>query len=586
MADKYRADDRRIMESGEAESIEEQYIRDGQTFWVHTTKTPIRDEQGNITGIFGIFSDITGRKQVENELRQSEMRHRRFYESGLLSVIYWNMQGKIMDANDKFLDMLGYTREELEAGQIDWQNMTPPEFRYLDERSVVELKATGVNSKPFEKEYIHKDGHRIPIILAGAMLDKECINGVAFVLDITELKRAEEEHRQLEEQYRHAQKMEAVGRLAGGVVHDFNNMIGVIMGYSELILGNLKPEDSLREDINEIAKAAKRSTNLTRQLLAFARKQEILPRVLDLNALFEDSQKMLCRLLGAEIDLKVIPGADLWQVKMDPSQVDQILANFAVNSRDAITGNGHMEIETSNMVLNQDFCTRYPGCKSGEYVVITFSDNGCGMDKPTLERIFEPFFTTKAEGRGTGLGLSTVYGIVKQNNGVIDVESSPGKGTTFRIYIPRTIPEVLENTESQSQVPAKNMHNGTETILVVEDEENILKLYLNILEQHGYEVITAAHPEEALMLCRQHNGDIHLLLTDVIMPEMNGKELSKWIEIVKPGIRTIFMSGYTADVIAHLGVLTDESMFIQKPFSPDKLLRKIRNALDGRGFIQ
>ncbi len=385
------------------------------------------------------------------------------------------------------------------------------------------------------------------------------------------------EHRMLEDQLIQAQKMESVGRLAGGVAHDYNNMLSVILGYSELALEKLDPTDSLYEDLQEIHKAAVRSTDITRQLLAFARKQTIAPVLLDLNEAVEGMLKMLRRLIGEDINLVWLPETGLQPVKMDPSQVDQLLANLCVNSRDAIDGVGRIAIETGTATFDAAFCADHPGFVPGEYVLLAVSDNGSGMDRDTIANIFEPFFTTKEVGQGTGLGLAMVYGIVKQNNGFINVYSEPGKGTTFKIYLARQTDLALE--PQRENPPGVPIGHG-EIILVVEDEASILRLAQRILEGLGYTVLTAEIPNQALRLVEKHQQQINLLIADVVMPEMNGQELSRRLLALCPGLKTLFMSGYTANVIAHRGVLDEGVNFIQKPFSLESMALKVREALD------
>jgi PAS domain S-box-containing protein len=394
---------------------------------------------------------------------------------------------------------------------------------------------------------------------------------------ITELKRAEEEKGSLEAQLIHAQKMESVGRLAGGVAHDFNNMLGVIMGHAELALSRVELGGALYQDLREILGAANRSADLTRQLLAFARKQTVSPKVLDLNVTIEGMLKMLRRLIGEDIDLVWMPGLDLWMVKIDPSQIDQMLANLAINARDAIAGVGKVTIETSNVVLDESTGSGRPGFAPGEYVLLSVSDTGAGMGKDVLDHIFEPFFTTKQVGQGTGLGLATVYGIVKQNEGSVDVYSEPSLGTTFKIYLPRYA-EVAFHTPTEALTG--KIPEGTETVLIVEDEEAILTIAKTILDRLGYTVLIANSPVQALRLAGEYAGDIHLLITDVVMPEMNGRELANRLTAAKPGLKCLFMSGYTANIIAHHSVLDEGVHFIPKPFSVKALAEKAREALD------
>jgi CheY-like chemotaxis protein len=354
-------------------------------------------------------------------------------------------------------------------------------------------------------------------------------------------------------------------------------MLSVIMGNAEFALTRLGPDDPLREELNEILDAGNRSVNITRQLLAFARKQPVAPEIVDLNESVAGTLKMLRRLIGENIELSWNPGYDLWHIKIDPSQIDQILAILCVNARDAITNIGRFSIETGNMTFDKAFCSQHAGAVPGDYVLISVSDNGSGMDKTTLEIIFEPFFTTKALGEGTGLGLSTVYGIVKQNNGYIDVYSEVGIGTTFKVYLPRHAGSLqTAETEDSKSLP----YSRGETVLVVEDDSSILKLAIRLLNDLKYNVLSASSPLAALKIAKDNRDDLTLLLTDVVMPELDGKSLADKISSLIPELKVIFMSGYTADVIANRGVLKDGLNFIQKPFSRKILAHKLREVLD------
>jgi signal transduction histidine kinase len=401
---------------------------------------------------------------------------------------------------------------------------------------------------------------------------------VSLRREIAERKRAEEEQERLQSQLIQSQKMESVGRLAGGVAHDFNNMLGVILGHAEMALEQLDPSEPLHADLEEIRKAAARSADLTRQLLAFARKQVVSPKVLDLNTTVGRMLTMLKRLMGEDIDLIWIPGKELWPVKVDPSQIDQMLANLCVNARDAVVeGVGKVTIETENSAFDEAYCDLHAGFTPGQYVLLAVSDNGCGMDHETISHVFEPFFTTKEVAKGTGLGLATVYGAVKQNNGFIHVYSEPGRGTTFKIYLPSHQARTEHLPEGEPVQPAVC---GRETVLLVEDEPAILQMTTRMLERMGYTVLAANRPGEAMRLAETHPGQIHLLMTDVVMPEMNGRDLAKNLISLYPNLRRLFMSGYTANVIAHHGVLDEGVHFIQKPFSKEELAARVRKALE------
>jgi signal transduction histidine kinase/CheY-like chemotaxis protein len=399
--------------------------------------------------------------------------------------------------------------------------------------------------------------------------------------DITERRKAEAEREKLVIQLQQAQKMESVGRLAGGVAHDFNNMLGVILGYTDLSLAKMEADHPLARNLVQIRKAAERSANLTRQLLAFARKQTVAPRILDINAVVAGMMGMLERLIGENIELVWTPGDGVWPVLIDPSQVDQILANLCVNSRDAIADKGRITIETRNIVIDAAYALVNSEAKAGEYICLSVGDNGCGMDKETQGHLFEPFFTTKAPGKGTGLGLATLYGIVRQNNGFINVSSWLGQGTVVKVYLPRHH-KALEVSDDLSAVDSVPLGQGT--VLVTEDEPAILELTGLMLQQLGYRVLSAATPGQAIEIARMHPGKIDLLITDVVMPEMNGRDLAKNLLSLYPHLRRLFMSGYTADVIAHHGVLDEGVNFIQKPFTIDELAARVAEVMKtGRG---
>ncbi len=441
-----------------------------------------------------------------------------------------------------------------------------------DEESVIEAfhKVPAISHEKFGKVA------QVLFTLANQLSDSAYRN-VQQARFINERKRAEEEKEKLGTQLRQAQKMESVGRLAGGVAHDFNNMLGVILGHTELALLQADEKHDLYSDLKEIQTAATRSADITKQLLAFARKQTISPRQLDLNNTVESMLNLLRRLIGENIDLVWQPAAYICPVKMDPSQIDQILANLCINARDAISGVGKLTIETNRKTFDEEYCKEHSGFAPGDFVVLAVSDNGCGMDKEILDNLFEPFFTTKDVGKGTGLGLATVYGIVKQNNGFINVYSEPGQGSTFKIYLPRLVAE--EDTDKA--IPEKRAAaGGTESILLVEDEPTILRMTRMMLERKGYSVLSAATPIEAMEKAKEHSGSIDLLMSDVVMPVMNGRDLAEKIIALYPDIKLLFMSGYTEDIIAHQGVLDDGVAFIQKPFSLADMTEKVRNVLD------
>ena len=397
------------------------------------------------------------------------------------------------------------------------------------------------------------------------------------VVSVIEVGRDISEHRDLEDQLRQAQKMEAVGRLAGGVAHDFNNMLNVVTGYTELALKRVAQDEKASGYLHGVLDAANRSAELTKQLLAFSRKQVVQPRILDINKSISDEMKLLDKLISEDINLTFVPDLDTGPILMDPSQIDQLLVNLVVNARDSIESGGNITITTANVDLDEEYCQLHRGASPGSYIRLCIGDTGCGMDAATIERIFEPFYTTKELGKGTGLGLATVYGIVKQNNGEIHAESKPGIGTVFVIHIPRQIPVIPERTlESLIEVP-----RGSETILLVEDDDANLNIARLLLEECGYTVICTASPLEACRLYEQHMDEISLLLSDVIMPQLSGREVYEHIRAKKPDIKVLFMSGYTDDVITNRGVLSEGANFIHKPFTIYELAGKVRSVLEG-----
>lgn len=509
--------------------------------------------------------DITAHKRAKAERTQLMAAIDQVGEA----IVMTDAQGSIQFVNPAFKQMTGYRGKEvvgqnprlLKSGKQD-----EPFYRNLwDTISSGKTWAGRMVNKRKDGTFYTEETTISPV----RNVSGQIVNYVSVGRDISD-------HLRLSAQFQQAQKMEAVGLLAGGVAHDYNNMLSVILGYAELALRKVEPNQSLHADLEEIIKAANRSTEITRQLLAFARKQTIIPVVLDLNRAVESMLKMLKRLIGEDIDLAWMPEKDLYPVKMDPVQVDQILANLCVNARDAIADVGKVTIETGNAVFDETYCADHPGFIAGEYVLLAVSDDGCGMDKETIDQIFEPFFTSKEVGQGTGLGLSMVYGIVKQNNGFINVYSEPGAGTTFRIYLSRHAGQAIEtHREKAADIP---LGHG-EIVLLVEDEPAILNMGKIMLEQLGYRVLAADRPDEALRMAEEHAGEIQLLITDVVMPEMNGRDLAKRLQFLYPSLKILFMSGYTADVIAHRGVLDKGVNFFQKPFSLRELSVKVREAL-------
>ena len=542
---------------------------DGHWAQLEALGTNLLDHPG-IRGLLITCRDVTERNRAQEALREKTEELDRFFTLALDLFCIADTDGYFRRLNPQWEKVLGYSLQELEGCRF--LDLVHPDDQAATLAAVAEI----ANQKAvldFANRYRCKDGSYRWIEWrsqpAGGLI-------YAAARDITERRRAVEEREELQAQLIQAQKMESVGRLAGGVAHDFNNMLQVTLGNAALALEDLPPDSPLRESLEEIQKSAQRSADLTRQLLAFARKQTINPKVLDLNDTVGGMLKMLRRLIGEDIDLAWMPGAELWPVKVDPSQIDQILANLCVNARDAIVGTGKVTIETNNVTLDDAYAKTQPECVPGDYVMMTVNDTGQGMDAVTRAHLFEPFFTTKDVGKGTGLGLATVFGIVKQNQGLIHVYSEPGLGTTFRIYLPRAGAKSLVASQKTSQ----RLLRGTETVLLVEDEEQILNLGRRILTQQGYTVRVAPTPEVALAVAAEHTGPIHLLITDVVMPGMNGKELRERLRASHPDLKCLFISGYTADVIAYSGVLDEGVEFLQKPFTADSLATRVREVLE------
>jgi PAS domain S-box-containing protein len=513
---------------------------------------------------------VAERERAAEALRRSEARVRRLVESNIIGIATGDLDGKVIDANDAFLALLGFTKEDVAAGSMRWDALTPPEYREADRLAVEQLLSTGV-APLWEKQFIRKDGSRVPVLIGVATLTGMSgeTEAVSFVVDITERKK-------LEQQLRQAQKVEAIGQLAGGIAHDFNNLLGIIIGYSEIFEERLGLGDPLRPKAEQIKKAGRRAASLTRQLLAFSRQQALEPKVLDLNAVIADTLKMLRRLIDENVELVAVPEPALGRVSADQGQIEQIIMNLTVNARDAMPHGGKLTISTSNAEMDDAFVRRNPGAVPGSYVVLSVGDTGCGMDHETQAHIFEPFFTTKGEGKGTGLGLATVYGVVKQSGGYISVESEPGKGSTFRIYLPR-IEETVAATSCVDGGGEKAY--GCETVLLVEDAHALRELARELLEAGGYTVLEAANGADAISLAEKHPGPIHLLLSDVVMPGMNGPELAGKIIGGRPDTKVLYMSGHTGDALPVRELLNSGAALLHKPFTGLSLATKVREVL-------
>lgn len=580
LADFFRANDLKAI-AADKPSVNEEWVTyadDGHRELLETTKTPVRDTDGNLIGVLGIARDITEQRRIGDELKNERMRFRNLVDS--VDSIVWEMDAEAMIftyVSQQAVRLLGYPVEEwyrpgfwidhLHAEDMEWAS------KFCLERTAMR------QDHDFEYRFIASDGrevwlHDIVTVVAENGTPR-WLRGI--MVDTTAKKREEAEKLKLEGQLRQAQKMEAVGRLAGGVAHDFNNKLAVILGYGDMASRAGISSDRYRTYLDQIIKAANQSREITRQLLAFSRQEVISPRVLDINDVVKDSQKGLCRFIGEDVRFEVKLACKLWPVNIDPTQVDQIIMNLVVNARDAMENGGLLVVETRNISIDKAYSARHSEMEAGDYVQLSVSDTGCGMDKETQQHIFEPFYTTKVAGKGTGLGLATIYGIVNQNNGFVNVYSEQGTGTTFKIYFPRCDDPALP----EQPVEAELLLHHPATILLVEDDESVRDITAEILREIGYTILIAQTPQNALEMCGRCREPIDLLLSDVIMPEMNGRELSQRVTELRPEIKVLFMSGYTADIINQKGILAEGLHFIQKPFDRIALHHKIQSILSG-----
>ncbi len=564
-----------VLETGNKDIGEEQFVNAQGDIRTMVAKKILYTSLSGEKFIVGTIIDITEQEKAQAESRKSEEKFKKAFYTNPESInINRLSDGLYVSVNKGFSDLTGYSEEEVlgkTSIEIDiWHNPK-------DRAELIEGLNKHGKVENLEAQFRLKNGGIKHGMMSATLIE---IDGSPHILnitrDITHRKRAEEEKTKLQAQLHQAQKMESIGRLAGGVAHDFNNILSVILGYSQLAMTRCNSSAPIYADLEAIESSAIRSSALVRQLLAFAREQTVAPKILDLNDIIAGMLKMLQRLIGENIDFSWMPGAGLWRIKIDPSQIDQLLANLCVNARDAITGVGKITIETGNKVFDKAYCEVNPDCIPGDYVMLAVSDNGCGIGKDAMDHIYEPFFTTKEKGRGIGLGLATVYGIVKQNGGFINLYSEPGKGAAFNIYFPRVLGAVMESTPSvRTEIPKGN----GEIILLVEDEETILNLSKKMLEILGYVALTAGTPGEALRQAEIHGSQIRLLVTDVVMPEMNGKDLAKLLNERIPGLKCLFSSGYTSNIIAHHGILEEGVHFLQKPYSIKDLATKVYEAL-------
>jgi two-component system, cell cycle sensor histidine kinase and response regulator CckA len=547
--------------------------RDGTSVTICCGAAPIFQE-GHISGTVLSVEDIMERKLAAEQLKRAKEYTENLIQAASVIIVGLDPTGVVTLLNRTAEEVTGYSAAEL-TGENWFQRVTSAEafVEVCGPRDPAEKTGT---HEIFENQIITKNGAMRTISWRNSpiMEDGRSVGTLCFGIDITE-------HRMIEAQLRQSQKMESIGQLAGGVAHDFNNMLSVILGYAQLCQLEVTQGGMLWQYIYEITKAGERSRDMVRQLLAFSRKEIISPRAVNLNAHCIETERTLSRLIGEEITLSFLPSTQLWTVKIDPSQADQILINLAVNARDAMPGGGRLAVETSNVSIDEEFCHYHLDARPGDYACLAVRDTGTGMEHELVKRIFEPFFTTKEVGKGTGLGLATVYGIVTQNNGFIEVESEPGRGTSFMIYLPR-LPEETETAFPEQPEPL----TGTGTVLVVEDDAMMRSMARQLLEKIGYRVIEAETPERALSICRDKIIPLDLVLSDVVMPGMNGREMAQGIAGLRPGLKLLFMSGYPSDIVAKRGIMEPGTNYIQKPFDMEELNRKIQETLQSVQTVQ
>lgn len=553
---------RRCIAAGEPHEMEYRMLAaDGRSVWLHD-RVSMTVEAGQPVKVWGIMVDVTRRRQAEEQLRQQEGRFRALIEKSSEAIALLAADGTFLYVSPADQAISGVLPDEL-VGTHALDRLHPDDLPTI-RATLAQVLAAPRASVTAQARIRHQHGgwRWVEGILTNLLAEPSVQAIVVNYRDLTE-------RHQLEEQFRQAQKMEAVGRLAGGVAHDFNNLLTVINGYSDLALTALRQGDPLREQLEQIRQAGERAAALTRQLLAFSRKQVLQPVVLDLNGLLHGLEKMLCRLIGEDIDLILALEPDLWRIKVDPGQLEQVVMNLVVNARDAMPRGGTLTLETRNVTVSAAPAD-HPELRPGEYVLLTVRDTGCGMDSETMAHIFEPFFSTKGE-RGTGLGLAMVYGVVSQSGGHIAVDSRPGVGTTFHIYLPRVEQVAVPAACAPEETPR---YRARETVLLVEDEDAVRRLARLTLESHGFTVLEARSPGDALLLAEQHSDSIDLLVTDMIMPGMSGRELVERLLQSRPGLKVLYMSGYSDDVLDDRGALGPGMAFLPKPYSPTTLAQK------------
>ena len=589
IAEGYRTGIRHVIATGETLITEDPSEADGRAVWFSTVIQPVRDAGGRIVAAQAIVRDITTWKRAEQALRRSEERLTQAIRVADLGTFDHDHTTGTVFWSPELRRMIGWGPDDPvpsppSKGDADSVNdLIHPD----DQERIWEAMARAHDPRSdgfFDVEYrlVRPDGGlrwvkvRSQTFFQGEGAVRQRVRTVGAVQDVTERNAAEAERARLQEQLTQAQKMDSIGRLAGGVAHDFNNMLSVITGHVELALGATGPDEAVRDDLEQIQAAAARATDLTRRLLGFARRQTVTPRVIDLNRAVAGSLAMLQRLIGEDVDLVWRPGVDLHHVRIDPGQVDQVLANLAANARDAIAGVGRLTIHTENVLFTAVECARHEEVGAGEYVLVEVTDTGRGMDPVSAAHLFEPFYTTKPVGQGTGLGLATVYGIVKQNDGCVEVQTEENRGTTVRVFLPGVAGDV---TATEARMATNAAGSAAETVLVVEDESAVLRLSKLVLERLGYVVLTATTPGEAIELFEMRGSQVHLLVTDVVMPEMNGRELATRLRLKRPDLKTLYVSGYSASALAPKGMLESGVHFLQKPFTLEDLATSVREAL-------
>jgi two-component system cell cycle sensor histidine kinase/response regulator CckA len=561
--------DNSVIETGATQTYEVMVpLPDGERTFI-LLRFPLFDLNGVMDATCAIATDISRRKQAEESLKETEEQFRATFEQAAVGIVHSTTDGKWLRVNQRFCDIIGYTREEIL--ERSFQDITHPDDYEIDFNNLRMMLAGDLQRYSMEKRYRHKDGSIIWINLTVSLVHEDSGEPKYFISvieDITNRKR-------VEEQLVHAQKLDSIGRLAGGIAHDFNNLLTAILGFTEMAAERVTEDAETSEFLANTLHAGERAAALTRQLLAFARRQMIEPKIVDLNILLIQLDKLLRRIIGEDIELIMLPEVPLWEVRADPSQLEQVIVNLAVNARDAMPVGGHLTIETHSVVLDEEYAGQHAEVVPGEYVMLAVSDTGMGMTEEVKRHMFEPFFTTKGPGKGTGLGLATCYGIVKQSGGHLWFYSEPGKGATFKIYIPRAVGAAVVTKEDKS-----HFAGGAETILLVEDETLVRDFAKRTLTDRGYNVLEAGNGIDALAVASAFPGRIDLLLTDVVMPQMGGKALAEKIVMERPGIKILYTSGYTDHAIVHHGSLDEGVVFLQKPYTPSSLSRKVRETLD------